>query len=141
MITVVCDTNVYISSLITSAGPPDEVLSLGRSRKIVIAISSPIISEIGRVLRGKLLVEKKIVEGILQEIRKFTHDVEPQISVNLIKEKTADNRIIECAVEAKAEFIVTGDKKHLLPRTRYGRIRIASPAEFLKTVRLRRNPR
>lgn len=133
MTTVVCDTNIYISSLITSSGPPDEVLASGRSGKIEIAISLPIINEIGRVLHNKLFLENNAVKDILREIMQFTSCVEPSVSVNIIKEKRADNRIIECALEAGAGFIISGDKKHLLPLKKYKGIRIMSPADFLKT--------
>ena len=133
MTTVVCDTNIYISSLITSSGPPDEVLALGRNGKIEIAISLPIINEIGRVLHNKLLLENNAVKDILREIMQFTSFVEPSVSVNIIKEKRADNRIIECALEAGAGFIVSGDRKHLLPLKKYKGIKIMSPADFLKT--------
>lgn len=133
MTTVVCDTNIYISSLITSSGPPDEVLASGRSGKIEIAISLPIINEIGRVLHNKLFLENNAVKDILREIMQFTSCVEPSVSVNIIKEKRADNRIIECALETGAGFIISEDRKHLLPLKKYKGIRIMSPADFLKT--------
>jgi len=133
MLTVVCDTNIYISSLITSSGPPEEVLALGRSGKIAIAVSLPIINEIGRVLHNKLLLENNAVKDVLREIMQFTSYVEPSVSVTVIKEKLADNRIIECALEAEAGFIISGDRKHLLPLKKYNGIRIMSPADFLKT--------
>jgi predicted nucleic acid-binding protein len=43
-----------------------------------------------------------------------------------------DNRVLECAVDGKAEFIVTGDTRHILPLKEYGGIKILSPSEFLK---------
>jgi len=134
VITAVCDTNVYISSLISSAGPPDEVLALGRTGRMAIAISQPIITEIKRVLCHKLLVEKNVINGVIKEISRFTLTVKPEKSVSVIKTNEADNRIIECAVEAKARFIITGDKKHLLSLKRFEGIRIVSPVEFLKTI-------
>ena len=42
-----------------------------------------------------------------------------------------DHRILEGAVAADAEFLVTGDKKDLLPLSRFREIRIVSPREFL----------
>jgi predicted nucleic acid-binding protein len=109
------------------------VLALGRSGKIAIAVSLPIINEIGRVLHNKLLLENNAVKDVLREIMQFTSYVEPSVSVTVIKEKLADNRIIECALEAEAGFIISGDRKHLLPLKKYNGIRIMSPADFLKT--------
>jgi len=134
VITAVCDTNVYISSLISSAGPPDEVLALGRTRRMAIAISQPIITEIKRVLSHKLLVEQNVINGVIEEICRFTLMVKPERIVRVIRTDEADNRIIECAVEARAGFIISGDKKHLLSLKRFEGIRIVSPVEFLKTI-------
>lgn len=53
-------------------------------------------------------------------------------SIHILKDE-ADNRILECAVKAKAEVIVTGDK-HLLDLSKYNGIAIVSLAHFLKMV-------
>lgn len=54
-------------------------------------------------------------------------------SVNFYyKNDPSDNRILECAITAEADYIVTGDKNHLLPLKRYKNIRILSPSEFLR---------
>ena len=45
----------------------------------------------------------------------------------------SDNKVIECAVEAKASFVVSGDK-HLLEIKKYKGIKIVSPKEFLLRV-------
>ena len=53
----------------------------------------------------------------------------------MIREKDDDNRILECALEGKAEYIISGDKRHLLPLGEYEGIRILSPDEFLRLIR------
>ncbi len=45
-----------------------------------------------------------------------------------------DEMILECALAADAQVIVTGDKKHLLPLRRFRDIDIISPAEFLRRL-------
>ncbi len=45
-----------------------------------------------------------------------------------------DEMILECALAAEADYIVTGDKKHLLPLREFRSIPIVSPAEFLKKL-------
>jgi predicted nucleic acid-binding protein len=47
-----------------------------------------------------------------------------------VKADKDDNKIIEAAVEAKADFIISGDK-HLLEMKKYQRIKIVSPSQFL----------
>jgi len=46
----------------------------------------------------------------------------------------ADAKILACAVAGKADVIVTGDKRHLLPLKKYRGIPIVSPAEFLDRI-------
>jgi predicted nucleic acid-binding protein len=45
-----------------------------------------------------------------------------------------DDPIIATALVAKADYLVTGDRAHLLPIREYQSIRIVSPREFLKTL-------
>jgi putative PIN family toxin of toxin-antitoxin system len=45
-----------------------------------------------------------------------------------------DEMILECAVGADANVIVTGDKNHLLPIRRYQEIEIVTPSEFLRLL-------
>lgn len=42
-----------------------------------------------------------------------------------------DEMVLECALAAGADYIVTGDKRHLLPLKAFRGIPIVSPAEFL----------
>jgi len=57
--------------------------------------------------------------------------VEPIERIKVVKEKDADNRILECALAAEAQFLVTGDTKHLLPLKVFRGILIKSPREIL----------
>ena len=60
----------------------------------------------------------------------FTVLVHPRQPVSVVREDEADNRILECALAAGADAIVTGDH-HLLELRRFGGVRIATPREFL----------
>jgi len=57
--------------------------------------------------------------------------VKPSVQLDVIKDDAPDNRILECAVSAGADYIVTGDS-HLLKLGRYDAIRIVSVAHFLE---------
>jgi predicted nucleic acid-binding protein len=56
------------------------------------------------------------------------------VQLDVIKEDPDDDRILECAVSAGSEFIVTGDKD-LLRLGRYDSIRILTVSEFLDLPR------
>ena len=46
-----------------------------------------------------------------------------------------DEMVLECALAAEADYIVSGDKKHLLPLREFQGIRIVSPADFLRRLK------
>jgi putative PIN family toxin of toxin-antitoxin system len=46
----------------------------------------------------------------------------------------ADEMVLECAMAADADYIVTGDKKHLLSLREFKNIPIISPADFLRRL-------
>ena len=131
---VVCDTNIYISAFVSAAGVPDEVLTLARRKEIEVAISPVIKLEIEKVLRDKLLLQESSLHALLREIGNFTRLVKPKVRISLIKEKDSDNRILECALEVKADYIVSGDTKHLQPLKEFQGIPILSPAQFLVAI-------
>ncbi len=58
--------------------------------------------------------------------------VEVSLHIKAISYPDEDNRVLECAVDGKADFIVTRDTRHILPLKEYGGIKVLSPSEFLK---------
>lgn len=128
---VVVDTNIFISGL-NFAGKPSEVLELFIKEEIEVYISLFILEELERILREKFEWSEKQLQRILNRIKKKAIIVQPKVKVSIIKEKKDDNRILECALEGKAQYIVSGDERHLLPLKEFQGIKILSPAEFLK---------
>lgn len=61
--------------------------------------------------------------------------VVPQQNISIIKRTPADNRVLECALEAGAKFIVTGDRKDLLSLGSFRGTLIISVAEFLSVLK------
>jgi len=75
-------------------------------------------------------------EEALQRLRKrlrlaFTV-LEPRIRIHAIKRVEADNRILECAVEDKADVLITGDLRDIRPLGHFQGIAILTPREFLQ---------
>ena len=130
---VVIDTNVFVSGL-NFAGRPSEVLELLTKGEIEVIISPFILTELERILRERFEWKAEQTHRVLNRIRAKTNLVQPKIRVAAIKEKHDDNRILECAVEAKVEYLISGDRKHLLPLREYQGVKILSPAEFLCTL-------
>ncbi len=128
---VVMDTNVLVSGL-NFGGRPREVLDLTRRRELELCLSPFILAELKAVLQEDFGWSEQHTQEVTEEIRAKATLVEPQIRVSAIKDKEADNRILECAVAAEAQYIISGDRRHLLPLKEYQGIVILSPTEFLK---------
>ena len=52
--------------------------------------------------------------------------------ISTISERDSDNRILECAIAGKVDYIISGDKRHILRLRKYEDIEILSPDEFLQ---------
>jgi len=130
MLKVVFDTNVYISAILTS-GTPRKILNLEREGKFNLFISEPVLLEVERVLRLKVKLDSFKISIILDSIRDISIFVSPSFTLSVVERDKSDDRILECALEAKADYIISGDS-HLLSLKEYQGIKILSPAEFLK---------
>jgi putative PIN family toxin of toxin-antitoxin system len=130
MLKVVFDTNVYISAILTS-GTPRKILNLAREEKFNLFISEPVLLEVERVLRLKVKLDSFKISIILDSIRDISIFVSPSFTLSVVERDKSDDRILECALEAKADYIISGDS-HLLSLKEYQGIKILSPVEFLK---------
>ena len=127
---VVIDTNVFISGLIFT-GKPSEVLELFIKGEIEVYISPFILKELERILRKKFEWNEKQLQKILDKIKKKAVIVQAETKISIIKAKEDDNRILECGVDGKVQYIISGDKRHILPLKNFRGIKILSPSEFL----------
>jgi len=127
---IVIDTNVYISAIFWG-GKPREVLELGRNGRISIFTSSEIQAEIEMKLKTKFRIEENEVAQILLDYAMFTMPIKPLHRIAIIEADPDDDKFMECALAARAGYIVSGDK-HLLNLKNYQGIQIKKPAEFLE---------
>ena len=130
---VVIDTNVFVSGL-TFKGKPRRVLDLIWKGEIEVCVSSFILKELKETLEKDFAWEGERIEETIERIKRETLQVQPKTKISVIKEKESDNRILECGVEGKAQYIISGDKRHLLPLKEYQGIKIISPAQFLGII-------
>lgn len=128
---VVLDTYIYLSGLIFPKTNPWKILVLARNRKITVFCSRFILEEIKKILVIKFNYPEAIAQKFIDEILKFTKVISPTARISVIKTKDDDNRILECALSAKADFLISGDKKHILPLKTIKNIKIISAKEFL----------
>jgi putative PIN family toxin of toxin-antitoxin system len=130
---VVLDANVYISALLVGRGC-EEILTLGRTGVIQVLSSPEIVDEVASVMRRKFHWSPVDIRPFLDEARDLCRMIPFDPAEVEFPADPADAKILACAVAGKADVIVTGDKKHLLPLKRYRGIPIVSPAEFLEQI-------
>lgn len=130
---VVFDTNIFISAMIFG-GNPMEVLELARSGKIKLVTSPQILLELATKFHERFLWSEPDVEEAIEGIGLFAGIVKPTEKVAQIKNDEPDNRVLECAKEAKADFIISGDKRHVLSLKKFGKTKIVSAGEFLQVL-------
>lgn len=133
MINVVADTNVYISAILFG-GKPEEIRKLARESKIEIFISEIILTEITGILKRKFSWSDWQISEVIKDIRAISTLITPTSTLSVIKEDEPDNRVLECATEAKAQYIISGDEHHLQPLKEYQGIKILSPVQFLELM-------
>lgn len=128
---IVLDTNVLISAILFG-GKPRRVLDLVISGSVDCTLSTAILDELKDVLqRPKFGFSADVCFHIIEELHGACDIISPSVSVDVIRSDPDDDRILECAVDAQAHFIVSGDP-HLLDLGKFEKIRILSPADYLK---------
>src|SRR4051794_32430916 len=112
MIRVVLDTSVVVSAVISPTGPNAQVVAFIVAEKIRPYVTQAVVEEYGQVFRYARLqhLDKRRVADVLRWLKAATV-VKSRGRVTL-SEHEEDNRIYECAVAAKAHYIVTENTKH-----------------------------
>ncbi|OGR25161.1 MAG: putative toxin-antitoxin system toxin component, PIN family [Desulfobacca sp. RBG_16_60_12] len=129
MLKVVLDTNVIVSGLNFPTSNPAKILLLVASGEIANLTSIHILNETKRILVDKFCWKGNEVEAAEVWLKTFSKSVNPKGRITVIDDES-DNRILECAIEGQADFIISGDH-HLTDLENYQGIKIVNPATFL----------
>ena len=130
---VVLDTNTIIPDL-NFPGNERLVLELARRERVELYLSNFILQETAGVLTRKFGWYEERSTQALQMLRRAAVVVEPQRILSIIENNQADNQILACALEASADYLITGDRRHLLPLETYRNIRIINAPQFLSLL-------
>jgi putative PIN family toxin of toxin-antitoxin system len=125
----VFDTNVLLAAFITE-GICSKILVRGRKRQFHLILCPVILLGCERVLIKKFSITRNEARSILQIVSEAMHSVvSPSQSVQGICRDPDDDSILACALEAGADYLVTGDVD-LLELKIFKGIRIVTPREF-----------
>ncbi|GBE57010.1 MAG TPA: putative toxin-antitoxin system toxin component, PIN family [Euryarchaeota archaeon] len=126
---VVPDTNIIISAIFWR-GTPYEFMRSAIMGKCQLILSKPILSEVSDKLKTRFNVPKDKIEEYERILLANSKLVNPSTRIHTVKSDPSDDKILECAVEGIAEFIVTGDQ-HLLKIKVHSGVRIVNAKEMM----------
>lgn len=129
---LVLDTNVLVSAALKPQGLERTAFLLAISRPARLYISRSILEEYAEVLaRPELKIGKGLRQRLLQLIRNRSYMVAPQVHLEAAGDPD-DNKFLECADAARADYLITGNQKHY-PKF-WKRTKIISSREFTEIV-------
>jgi putative PIN family toxin of toxin-antitoxin system len=129
----ILDTNVVISGIFWK-GAPFEVLRAWQKQRFRLAISPPILDEYRRVLHE--MIEGRpspVAVSIIELIEIHSDMVKPVSFARTVCSDPDDDKFLEAAVAASADYVVSGDAA-LLRLKNHRRVQIVRPAQFLRLL-------
>lgn len=141
MARAVLDTSVLVSALLTPEGVPGKLVDRAEEGTFVLSISPAILEETRRVLLREPKLQARysysaanvetFCEGLLAlaDLVVELPDIPGAVPLD-----PKDDMIVATAVAARADYLVTGDRRHLLVLGQYEGVRIVSPRAFLEAL-------
>ena len=130
---VVLDTNILVSDRIAH-GNENRVLRLAAAGRFELYLSKVTLDEFASVMPRKFNWDQAQVLQAITEFRQVATVIDPPSSGHALTGHPPDDRILDCVAAAEADFLVTGDRRHLLPLRTFGNARIVTAAEFLEEL-------
>jgi putative PIN family toxin of toxin-antitoxin system len=129
MIRAVLDTNVVVSALLRPEGRPALILKLALSKQFRRCVSESLLEEYTEVLaRAQFGWDQRRRDRLIRDLRAASTLVIPRKRLRITSDPD-DNKVMECALEARADFVVTGNVRDFLAR--YQDVRVINPLDFL----------
>jgi putative PIN family toxin of toxin-antitoxin system len=134
----VLDTNLYIAAFQYPKGRNAVLWRAALAGRYRLLVSPAIIRETAKVLRADFGWEDDRVQKVVRGIAAVAAAdlVAPRTVLSVIAADPDDNRILECAVDGKADLIVSNDH-HLLNLRAHADIPIVAGVDFRRTLGLK----
>ena len=109
---VVFDTNIFVMAAGMPGGYVDYWLDFAKppQNKFLLYSSPVILEEVQEKLEVRLKLTRPLAVEYIEAIKGIATVVNPRLTLDEVPDDPDDNRILECAVEAKADLIITADK-------------------------------
>jgi len=134
---LVLDTNVVLSALLWG-GTPYRLLQLAVEGEAQLFTSPVLAAELREILArphlaAKLTERATTADAVTALYLEFARALSPLSVPRVVPDDPDDDHVIACAVAARADVIVSGDK-HLLKLREYQGIRIVTVAQAVKLI-------
>lgn len=133
---IILDTNVIVSGILSKSYPHRILYELVAVQRVELLLSLIIFREYEDVFSrpkfSRILDFKKKADEVLQHISRVGIMHIPDITLDVIADK-ADNRFLELAIFAKADYIITGNTQDFT-FDQYESVAIVQPAIYWQTV-------
>lgn len=126
---VVFDTNLLVSALTLPGGRGDRAVRRVVDGSDSLALSKSIVDELLSVLARKFGRDREELARVAVFLSELAEIVEATEPVDVLADEP-DNRVLECAMAAQAELVVTGDRA-MLALGEFRGIRIRSLRDYL----------
>ena len=129
---IVIDTNIVVSAALRPYGLQRTVFLLALTKPARMYVSQEILEEYRNVLaRPAVKIAKGLRQQLIQLVRNRAQLVRPSYKLELTSDPE-DNKFIECADAARADYLVTGNQRHF-PQF-WKNTKIISSREFIGLV-------
>ena len=136
MIKVVIDTSVFIAALLSKnqTSAPAKIINAWREEKFTLIMAPLLMREL--VVK---LIQKNIQPSEIENLVAIIGEIALHIpgaykATRLDNIDPNDNMFLAAAYESNADYLVSLDKKHLLPLKHYHGTQILSPALFIRLL-------
>ena len=136
---VVLDTNVFVSGLLSSQGPPRQIVDAWLDEHFTLVTSPYLVGELIHVLdypriAERIYLKEAEVDTILAALLSQAEMVPGEIELPGVTRDPKDDAVVACAVEGEADYIISGDQD-LLVLGEYEGIEVVTPRRFIDILK------
>lgn len=136
---IVLDTNVVLSALLWRGTPHQLLIAIGKCSDIQLYSSTVLLEELAEVLARPSAARQLALLGkpwheVLADYAEVVEPAEPGSVPRVVAGDVDDDQVIAAAVAARADLIVSGDRRHVPPLGRHQGIDIVAAAEALRRI-------
>lgn len=129
---LVIDTNILVSAALKPDGLQRTVLALAMTRPARLYVTKAILAEYREVLaRPEFKIRRGLRQQLLQLIKNHAQVVNPAGALHVAKDPD-DNKFLECADAARADYLITGNQRHF-PKF-WKKTKVITSREFINIV-------